>query len=457
MKKLTRIICFICIVAVLAVFAAGCGQVTSKGSDSASGTSSQDNSTAAKPTDKPKQVTMRFSWWGADNRHEATLEAIEAYRKLNPHVTIEGEYGGYDGYQQKLMTQLAGGSAPDLIQTDPIWNQQLGVQKENFVDLSRESAIDISQFDEGVINGFCLVNGIVLGLPMGINGFGVQINKSFMERFNIPLDTRWTYEKIIEVGRKVHEEDSECYLYIEDLTGLQVKFMCDYTRAKYGKYWIDDDYEIHITKEELTEQFSKMKELFDSGAAVPLGETALYNNKLEQYPKFINGQVGMVQDWSGLMAKYKEVIGADNFAVGDSIIVENAVDTSTTYKPSMLLSVYSKSKYVDEAVKFTNWFLNDREAALILKDCRSIPGSKAARQALIENNVLDKDVMQMVENTLKNPAPPVPLIMNNSEIAEITKDVIQKVVFGDITPEDGAEELITSVSEKLEAIKAESN
>ena len=47
--------------------------------------------------------------------------------------------------------------------------------------------------------------------------------------------------------------------------------------------------------------------------------------------------------------------------------------------------------------------------------------------------------------------------MNNSEIAEITKDVIQKVVFGDITPEDGAEELITSVSEKLEAIKAESN
>ena len=195
-----------------------------------------------------------------------------------------------------------------------------------------------------------------------------------------------------------------------------------------------------------------MKEL--TGAAVPLGETALYNNNLNNI-QFINGQVGMVQDWSGLMGKYKEVI-ADN-AVGDSIIVENAVDTSTTYKPSMLLSVYSKSKYVDEAVKFTNWFLNDREAALILKDCRSIPGSKAARQALIENNVLDKDVMQMVENTLKNPAPPVPLIMNNSEIAEITKDVIQKVVFGDITPEDGAEELITSVSEKLEAIKAESN
>ena len=123
----------------------------------------------------------------------------------------------------------------------------------------------------------------------------------------------------------------------------------------------------------------------------------------------------------------------------------------------MLLSVYSKSKYVDEAVKFTNWLLNDSEASLILNDCRSIPASASARQALIDNDVLDKDIMQMVENTLENPADPVPLIMNNSEIAEITKDICQKVVFGESTPEEAAEELISRVSEKLEALKAESN
>ena len=436
----------------LAILAAGCGQKTPTGN-----TSSQNTDDVTKPVDKPESITMRFSWWGSDIRHKATLDAIAAYNKLYPHITIEGEYGGYDGYQQKLMTQLAGGSAPDLIQTDPIWNAQLGAQKENFVDLAKESEIDMTQFEEEVIKGFCEVNGIVLGLPMGINGFGVQVNKAFMERFNIPLDTRWTYEKIIEVGRKVHEQDSECYLYIEDLTGLQVKFMCDYTRSKYGKYWINDDYKVHITKDELAEQFKVMKELFDSGAAVPLGDAALYNNKVEQHPKFINGQIGMTQDWSGTLPKYKDVIGAENFAVGHSITVEGGVDSSTTYKPSMLLSVYSKSKYVDEAVKFTNWLLNDSEASLILNDCRSIPASASARQALIDNDVLDKDIMQMVENTLENPADPVPLIMNNSEIAEITKDICQKVVFGESTPEEAAEELISRVSEKLEALKAESN
>lgn len=453
MKRIAKVLCLVCVLTLLTVLAAGCGQGTSAGGNTPSQTSGGSNQIP----DKEKPITMRFSWWGSDIRHKATLDAIAAYSKLYPHITIEGEYGGYDGYQQKLMTQLAGGSAPDLIQTDPIWNAQLGAQKENFVDLANESAIDMNQFEEEVIRGFCTVNGIVIGLPMGINGFGVQMNKAFMEKFDIPLDTRWTYEKIIEVGRKIHEQDSESYLYIEDLTGLQVKFMCDYTRSKYGKYWINDDYKIHITKEELTEQFTVMKELYDSGAAVPLGDAALYNTKVEQHPKFINGQIGMTQDWSGTLPKYKDVIGADNFAVGHSIIVEGGVNSSTTYKPSMLLSVYSKSKHVDEAVKFTNWLLNDKEASLILKDSRSIPASASARQALVDSDVLDKDIMQMVENTLQNPAEPVPLIMNNSEIVEITKDICQKVVFGESSPEKAAEELIARVGEKLEALKAGSN
>lgn len=38
--------------------------------------------------------------------------------KKNPNITIEAEYGSWDGHYQKLVTQLAGGTAPDLMQTD---------------------------------------------------------------------------------------------------------------------------------------------------------------------------------------------------------------------------------------------------------------------------------------------------------------------------------------------------
>lgn len=63
------------------------------------------------------QVTLRFAWWGGDSRHTATLEAIAAYEKQNPNVKIEAEYQGYDGYNDKILTQLAGGTQPDIMQT----------------------------------------------------------------------------------------------------------------------------------------------------------------------------------------------------------------------------------------------------------------------------------------------------------------------------------------------------
>ena len=76
---------------------------------------------------------MRFSWWGADIRHEATLAAIEAYEEENPGVQIEAEYQGFEGYQQKMMTQLAGGTAPDLVQIDNVWLMDLFVTAEGAV------------------------------------------------------------------------------------------------------------------------------------------------------------------------------------------------------------------------------------------------------------------------------------------------------------------------------------
>ncbi len=449
MKKLVKMISAVCAAALLSTAFVGCG---SQGNDQAASTTSQGDAVQTQSSGQP--VTMRFSWWGGDSRHKATLDSMEAYKKKNPNVTIQGEYGGYDGYLQKLMTQIATDSAPDLIQIDPIWTNQLGLQKDSFVDFKAEESVDLSQFDPKVLSGFCTSNGIVLGLPMGINGFGLVVNKAFMQKYNVPLDKQWSWEDIIEEGQKIHQQDKDAYLLLMDPTQLQQIFLTDYVRSKTGKFWATDDYKIGVTKEELTDAFKMMKNLFDSGAVAPFGEVALFDSKIDQYPKLINGQIGMNPQWSGALPSFKKIIQPDNFAISNAIVVKDGVDQSTTYKPSMLLSVNKKSPNAAEAVKFTNWMLNDPEAALILKDERSVPASQAAKQALIDANALDKDIAQMVDNTMRNPAAPVPTLLNNSEIAQITKDVCSKVVYGKQTPEQGAEELIKKVTDKMNALKA---
>ena len=98
-----KLIALVTSVAMLAGVMSGCGisapeQTTGTGADQNAPAAP---SAAAPASDSSEPVTLRFSWWGGDARHEATLAVIEAYEKLHPNVTIEPEYGSYDGYSEK--------------------------------------------------------------------------------------------------------------------------------------------------------------------------------------------------------------------------------------------------------------------------------------------------------------------------------------------------------------------
>ena len=76
-------------------------------------------------TDGSKEIVLRFLWWGSESRHKATLDAIKLFEEKNPGIKIKAEYGGTDGYFQKLSTQLTGNTAPDIMQVDYIWLQKI--------------------------------------------------------------------------------------------------------------------------------------------------------------------------------------------------------------------------------------------------------------------------------------------------------------------------------------------
>ena len=54
-------------------------------------------------------VTLRILWWGSQTRHDLTMAAIEKFMEKNPDIKIEPEYTSWDGYWEKVATQIAGG------------------------------------------------------------------------------------------------------------------------------------------------------------------------------------------------------------------------------------------------------------------------------------------------------------------------------------------------------------
>ena len=81
-------------------------------------------------------VTLRFLWWGGSDRHARTLKALQAFEAGHPGVRVKAEYMGFNGYLEKLTTQMVGGTEPDLLQINWAWLAMFSRQGTGFLDLT---------------------------------------------------------------------------------------------------------------------------------------------------------------------------------------------------------------------------------------------------------------------------------------------------------------------------------
>jgi len=99
-------------------------------------------------------TTIRFVWWGNEDRAKVTKAAVDLFMKDNPGITVQTEYAAYDAYFQKLSTQVAGGASPDLIQLD---RATLGEYQHRHVleDLSSDTGktIDVTGIAPALLAG----------------------------------------------------------------------------------------------------------------------------------------------------------------------------------------------------------------------------------------------------------------------------------------------------------------
>ncbi|HKM05416.1 MAG TPA: extracellular solute-binding protein, partial [Sphaerochaeta sp.] len=124
----------------------------------------------AQAAPEQKDSTMRLAWWGNPTRDERTYKAVELFTAKYPEIKIETETTGWGGYWDKLNTQAAAGSLPDLIQHDYAYMLQW-VGRNQLADLTpyiEKGIIDISKINESFLSGG-KVNGKIYGISLGTN------------------------------------------------------------------------------------------------------------------------------------------------------------------------------------------------------------------------------------------------------------------------------------------------
>lgn len=444
MKNLRRAISAMCAVLMLVGAAAGCGKQDTQASSPAqsAGESSKQEST--------EPVSLRFMWWGGDARHKQTLAAITEYERLHPNVKITGEYGGYSGYEQKLVTQLSGGTAPDIMQVDSYWIYELAAQGDVFADISKQKEIDTSAFNSNVLKSYTMDDKLI-GLPTGSNSFCMEYNKNLFKAMEIPEDTVWTWDKLLSIGSTVNKKDSGKYFLCQDSNEARLMLKA-YLEQKTGNELIKSDGTLGFEKADMVEALTYYKKLVDNKVIQSPKESAPFENNPTQNPKWINGDFGSIIEYTAAYSvnqnNVKWPLGITKMPTMDN--AKGKID----FVPSMFIALNKDGKQVEEAAKFVNWFFNDSTATGILGDVRGVPPTKTARESLISAGKLDSNVNKIVDEAMTSTNVQETEYTDNSEITKIMLDEIQKIGYNGASPETVANEMINSFEQKVKEIKS---
>lgn len=398
-------------------------------------------------------ATIRYEWWGGSATHEAYTNLQAKYKELKPEVTIEPEYSAFDGYQEKVVTQLAGGTIADLFHIDAPWMQEWVSRGDYFVDLSKQDILDYSGIGQELLDQYCMFDGKLLAVPMGVQCSGMLVNTAAAKKYGIEIDKQLTWEEIIDLGAKLHEENPDAYFFIAD-RGHIMNIITTMLKQRTGGQLINDDYTIAFTEDDLLYTYDLIKKAYDVGVFEPLGEADLYYGSTTPNPKWINGQsIGQLV-WNSEFTKVDDLLEGKDEAtmILWPTIGEGAKQGSSRIRPTYLVGLSNSSKEQETALTYLNWQLNDPEAARILGSVRAVPTTKTQQEAAVEAGVLRQPVIVALDEAYGNVQEKDNDPSQNSELQDALTDEFSKVIYGMATPEEAVKSTFDTLLEVLERI-----
>ena len=398
-----------------------------------------------------ENVTLRFRWWGGDERNEATIKVIEQFEELNPGVTIEYEPGSADGYHDKLATELAGGTAPDIVQIDPETFPTYVANGDYFFNLD-DFDIDMSAFEEGYIhqqiNGY--YDGQQLGLPTGIAGPAIVVNKALAEQLGVDLHIdNMQWNDIIELGKAVREAgDADTYLFCANKDYVAILFVMSYAKQLTDGVVFPDG-KLALTVDQLTEIYEFVKELFDTECVPSIEYMAAYTgDNIQSDANWLAGKyvaaLAYISTVDVMVANGPE--GAEYYA-GSLPVVEGAKDGGWASNTPQVLAITKTCEHPEVAAAFLNYFFTNETAMETLGATRSVPPTAKAREICAANGKLTQLVTDAADIAVAISGTPNDKIFSTAECKNILYDAVEAIAYGDMTPAEAAEDTIAQLKE----------
>jgi ABC-type glycerol-3-phosphate transport system substrate-binding protein len=223
---------------------------------------------------------------GGDSRQPATIEwykflnpaqaqqapqFLGEFQTAQPHITVKLTIrpGGAVEYMEKLVSMVAAGQPPDVLQIHgaAYLAAKLGIAQD-LSDLYRRDRVDAGKFNKVLFQYGSQWEGKTYGLPFAnmAEALALIYNRNMLRAAGVPEpperwnDPSWTWERFVEAVRKVVKVGPDGRTAVHGLNRLGSFVLVP--QSMWGGTWIKDDYQTVVCDtQEVTDAYQAYADL----------------------------------------------------------------------------------------------------------------------------------------------------------------------------------------------------
>ena len=409
-----------------------------------------------------KATVLRFAWWGGAGRHEATLKALALFERRQG-VRVKAEYMGFNGYLERLTTQIAGGSEPEVMQINWAWLAMFSKRGNGFADLYRHAALlELAQFDRQDL-AYGEVAGKLNALPVSFSARVMLWNQAAFDRAGLALPRSWdelfatgpAFRRLL--GQDAYPLDGELY----DMMLLSQAWV----QQRHGTPYVDPaSPRVAMNEAAALDWVRIYKRLVTEHVATPLPLRASLGGAekpTEQQPDWVVGRWAGNYTWDSVIGLRASTLDKQQkLVLGDFPTLPGALDSGMFGRPTVMYAVSrhaEKNGRAELAARLVNFLLTDPEAATVLGRTRGLPSARGPFEQLkaagtlppLEVAAHEQIKAQRESGRLKRPAP----LFEHARLHKFMREVFETVAYGKTTEVDAARRLVGEGQALLQRIK----
>jgi len=156
---------------------------------------------------KPKRVPIKVAFWGSPEEIEIITTTIENWQKDHPNIDVRLEHIPFNGYISKILTEIAGRAAPDIIAAEVNMFVTFA-SKDIFLDLNtfieKDPVFNLGEFFSEVVDRYT-VDGKLYAIPRDTAPIAcVYYNKKLFDEAGVAYPTdEWDWNDLLDKAKRL--------------------------------------------------------------------------------------------------------------------------------------------------------------------------------------------------------------------------------------------------------------